>query len=147
MPASASSQDWGCSILHRWRYSSNQSVMLMLNLHAWWLSPAETCTVHTTCTVQYVLLHSTGKIQLLLMSVGLAQAHSITNQLAHRPCVVAKACTICGSAYVPPQGVESPPHAHVGSSVTLTCGVLNLNCKQRVKDIVDTYRCTSTVQL
>ena len=32
--------------------------------------------------VQCVLLHSTGKIYMLLMSVGLAQAHSITNQRA-----------------------------------------------------------------
>ena len=64
------------------------------------------------CIVQCVLLHSIGKIQLLL-SVGLAQAHSITNRRAQQTMCGAKACTICGSAHVPCK--ESPPHAHVGA--------------------------------
>ena len=65
-----------------------KSTRPLLNLHVWWLSLAESCTVHTTYCILYSVYFYTVPALLLLTSVGLAQAHSITNQHAQQ--------TVCG---------------------------------------------------
>ena len=84
--------------------SSFCTTMLMLNLQVWWLSPVESCAVYTTyyiyCTVCTSIYTVPAKFTCFSWVWGLLRlTQLLTNQRASRPCVMANACTICGSAY------------------------------------------------